>query len=61
MRPLVGWLRKKLAGEIGLKSAWLTIRLKLAFYDFFAGSRCVQVGVAQKKIKIIINNNVYCL
>jgi len=30
-----GWL----AGKIRLKSAWLTGRIKLAFYDIFAGSR----------------------
>jgi len=33
-------LESWLAGEIWLKSAWLIIRLKLAFYDFFADSRC---------------------
>ena len=29
-----------LACEIWLKSAGLTSQLKLAFYNFFAGSRC---------------------
>ena len=50
-----GWL----AGEIWLKSAGLTSRFKLAFYDIFAGPVAI-VGVAQKLHKIT-NNTVYCL
>ena len=49
-----GWL----AGEIWLKSAGLTTQLKLAFYDFFAGSRC-SWWVGHQNFKKIYEE--YCL
>jgi len=49
MRPLVGWLSKLgLADEIWLKSAGLSSRLKLAFYDFFCRFQVQLVKVAHK-------------
>jgi len=39
-----GWL----AGEIRLKSAWLTSRLKLVFFMIFCRFHVQLVGVAQK-------------
>jgi len=67
MRPIVGWLRSLaaggggwLAGKIRLKSALLTSRLKLAFYDFLpvpgAVGRC-----GAKTATRLMNNTDYRL
>jgi len=63
MRPLVGWLKKLAAGapaKFGFKSAGLTSRLELAFYEFCCRFQVQLVGVAQKNAQKLMNNTVYC-